>query len=99
MPDIRSIEKRFFSYCSRTTITLSGSLAISDDKAMYRTMEVKEYSGACSTTAYGRRHVSETDRPSSPAFVLFKDHLWDGGPGLLCVFGMGGPQSLLINYL
>jgi hypothetical protein len=26
-------------------------------------------------------------------------HIWPRGPGLLCVFGMGGPETLITNFL
>ncbi len=32
-------------------------------------------------------------------YLVYLDALWDGGPGLLNVFGMGGPEGLLGAYL
>jgi hypothetical protein len=87
-----------FTECSRSQITLHPSLSLRKEHAKYRSMEFRQYHGAY-CVAYSGIPVARTESRTSVAFIIFKQQLWPGGPALLCVFGMGGPESLITNHL
>jgi hypothetical protein len=88
----------FFAECSRTQIRLHPSLPLPSARSKYRSMEFRQYHGAY-CVAYGGVPVARTESRTAPSFMVFKQQAWPGGPALLCVFGMGGPESLITNHL
>ncbi len=85
--------RHYFRYCSRSQVTLTDSLLArfpaSVDNRFRQTMKFKNYSlasyaGPGDNTAFFLVHIRQC---------------WPGGPGLLCAFGMGGPETLIWAHL
>jgi hypothetical protein len=93
-----ALKQSFFAVCSRSHIRLHSSLPLSPDCLKYRSIELRVNRGAYSV-AFSRVPVPPTEPRTSPAFMVFKEHAWQDGPGILCVFGVGGPETLIINHL
>jgi len=87
--------EQYFHHCSRAEVVLTKSLASRLPKQIAERREVvfREYGGAFCERYSGRtrrRHLLTTI-----TYMTFTPEAWPKGPGLLTVFGMGGPETLI----
>ncbi len=87
--------EQYFQHCSRAEVVLTKSLASRLPKQVAEKREVvfREYGGAFCERYSGRtrrRHLLTTI-----TYMTFTPEAWPKGPGLLTVFGMGGPETLI----
>jgi len=98
--DLFKALRTVFKYCSRTQLTLT-------DAIVRRWPEVRDHQnilfqqnngaryesyGALGTTTPWRR--PEKGKYVTAAYLAYVEHAWEGGPGLLTAFGMGGTETL-----
>ena len=93
-----------FKRCARSEVLLMDETAsISAEIAARQSMLFRQNGGA-TYQSYGSpvtgewRHFKAA-HPLTAAFLLYAEHAWPGGPGLLAAFGMGGTETLVWCYL
>jgi hypothetical protein len=89
--------RRYFKHCSRTEITLADDLVLKKELSSYRSVTFREYHEAYCLEYTGSKPSRHDRRTLS--YITYTPHVWPGGPGLLCAFGMGGPETLITNFL
>lgn len=84
--------RNYFRYCSRSEVLLSERLTArfpaEADAKHKRSVSFKNYSVAS--------YIGSDD---TAFYLIFVPHCWQDGPGLLCAFGMGGPETLIWTHL
>lgn len=98
--------KAYFDVCSRSHVKLSKGMAaeLSPDYEDRANIVFTEFADAYYIKHCTHDNIflkwSKPERPhTTAAFLARVEQLWPGGPGLLAVFGMNGPQTLAWHYL
>lgn len=110
-PSHTSLEKKVFkvmrgylSICTRDHVRLTSFLAgrLPDELANRGDLEFHQNVGASykGLKKYeDLRWQKPDDLSRTAAYLVYTSPLWDNGPRLLCVFGMGGTEGLIWAYL
>ncbi len=92
--------RRVFRTCSRPEVVLQNDVAaISAEIAQRGSIEFHQNNG----TRYHRFHNPITGEiteckdkdPMTAAYLVRLEHAWEGGPGVVAAFGMGGTETLI----
>jgi len=93
-----------FTFCARSEVKLTNETAsISNEIAKRQSMLFRQNGGA-TYQSYGSPITGQWARfkagnPLTAAFLVYAEHAWPAGPGLLAAFGMGGTETLVWCYL
>jgi hypothetical protein len=92
---------RWFETCGRSQVELTDAAAAISPEIAERQCMMFFQNGGASYKNYGPRGCYDKDRKYfenrhrlTPAFLVYEEHAWPGGPGLQAAFGMGGPETL-----
>jgi hypothetical protein len=91
----RSIET-----CTRVDFVLTARAAATSPEVNKRQSSAFRQNGGSSYRSYGSSVTREfvrvrTNDTRTAAFLIYEEHAWPGGPGLLAAFGMGGLETLV----
>lgn len=87
----------YFDHCSRTEVRLNKSVILPPNHEDKRNMEFRQNLGA-TFIAHGREKKQHGVRRTA-LFLIHSSEAWPNGPGILCAFGMSGPETLQWSYL
>jgi hypothetical protein len=96
--------RRYFARCARSEVLLTDEVArISPEIARRQSCEFYQNGGAAyyayhSPTTGEWQHFQKDPQPPTAAFLVYEEHAWPGGPGLLAAFGIGGTETLVWSY-
>jgi len=91
--------EQYFYHCSRLEVVLTPSIAskLPKETAKKREIVFRQHGGAFCESYSGRKQY---DHPlTTIMYMTFTREAWSGGPGLLALFGMGGPETLIWAHL
>jgi len=96
--------RKWLARCSRTEIVLTDAAASIDPEIAQRQSLEFALNGGSLCTSIGSPHTRRFTSVEKAAaltvvFLVYQQHAWPGGPGLLCAFGMGGTDTLVWCYL
>jgi hypothetical protein len=91
-----------FRRCARSEVLLTDATADVSEEIAKRQSIVFRQNGGATYQSYGSPVTREFRRfkrePLTAAFLVYAEHAWPGGPGLLAAFGMGGMETLVWCY-
>jgi hypothetical protein len=92
---------RWLDICARSQIVLSTEAASVSTEIGRRGNMMFFQNGGASYKNYGWRGCTDRDRiffesrqRLTPAFLIYAEHAWPGGPGFLAAFGMGASETI-----
>lgn len=93
-----------FKCCARSEVQLTAATASISAEIAKRQSMVFRQNGGATYQSYGSGVTGEHKKftaadPLTAAFLVYAEHAWPGGPGLLAAFGMGGTETLVWCYL
>ena len=92
-----------FGRCARSEVLLTDATAdVSGEIAKRQSIMFRQNGGAM-YHSYGSPVTGEWQRfkrrhPLTAVFLLYAEHAWPGGPGLVAAFGVGGMETLVWCY-
>jgi hypothetical protein len=94
---------RFFEKCSRAEVGLSESLSNLlpenyQDRAK-ATFGLRSRAVYKQLARYGTPYGEPRRYLRTAAYMIYQKEIWEGGPDLLCAFGLSGPLNLVWAYL
>lgn len=98
-----SILSQYFEKCSRGEVALSKTLAMLLPERYVDRAKVKFQLRATAfykkRTRYGKEYGQEIKSLRTAAYLIYRREIWEGGPDLLCTFGLSGPMNLVWTCL
>lgn len=91
--------ERYFARCSRLEVNLTPAVASKLPKELARKQAIvfRQYGRAMCISHTGPKR--EERAGTTVLYMTFTEEAWPGGPGLLTLFGMGGPETLIWSHL
>ena len=89
----------YFAHCSGIEVNLAPSVSsrLPKELAKKQAIVFKEYGRAVCISRRG--HESREQGLTTIMYMTYTRETWPSGPGLLTLFGMGGPETLVWSHL